>query len=119
MIRFHVSSDEGQFSTAWMDEPNRLVAVEKVTALRKEHGPAARIQIERDHTVNINRPERFRFEIFVREGTLLVQDADGIRPRQVDGLKLQSRSFQADEREQVRQELIEKFPRAVLTEVKA
>lgn len=117
MIRFHITSDEGAMVTDWMEETDRTVPTEKVAALRKEHGPEAAIRIERDHTVS-PKPELFRFDIFVREGTILVSDADGIHPRSVDGLKLQSRAFQANERETVRAELTEKFPKAVLTEVK-
>ena len=117
MIRFHVVTDGETITTAWRDETDRLAVVEAVQALRREHGQEAAISTERDHTVDIPKPKRFRYNIFVKEGVLMVKDDDGVQPREIHGVKVQSRAYLESERDEVLAELRQKFPKATFMEV--
>lgn len=114
MIRFYVNDEP---VTDWLEEGDRLVAVDQVTRLRREHGPEARIRVERDNTIQ-PRPSLFRYDIFVPEGVMMVVDDDGTRTHTLNNVTLQSRTFQATERDAVLADLQAKFPKATLTEVK-
>ena len=124
-IRFTVNGNP----TPWEPEVVRHpalgqtpTAVRRVTELRQQH-PSAAISIERRGDVR-RRPEavqRFRYLIYVKSGTMLVNDPNGVNGvsvAQLDKSTLFSRPFTENEREQVRAEIFKLFPNAQLTEVK-
>lgn len=124
-IRFRVN---GEF-TPWEPETvrNRALghtptAVQRVTELRKQH-PDAAIAIERrgDVARAHERPPMFRFTFYVREGSMLVNDPNGVNGvsiADVKGQTLFSRPFAEAEREMVRAAISQQFPQADLLEVK-
>lgn len=117
-LRFHVHDANGNLitTTEWAEELTRDVAVSMVNDLRKLWGPEAVISIERDRVIVNPKPKMFRFEIKVRSGMVEVVDGEGVHVRDVSGMTLQSRPFQAGEREKVLAEMEEKFPKAVIIE---
>ena len=120
MVRFAVTNAQGQQLelTDWLDEISPAVATSAVMSLRRHHGNDARIAVERQGIPEFGTPPTFRYDIFVKEGKMPVIDEDGTAIRTVLNTTLQSRPFQAAEREKVLAAIREQFPDAVLTEVK-
>lgn len=125
-IRFSIDGN----STPW--EPELLrhpalgqqpTAVRRVTELRRQY-PAAAISIERRGDVERRpeTPQMFRYTIYVKSGTMLVNDPNGVNGvsvAQLDKSTLFSKPFTESERDSVRAEVLKLFPNAQLTEMKA
>lgn len=117
-FRFHIA---GHDPTPWEIEHVRSgagvhTAVQKITELRRLY-PDAAITIEREGEEKTQKSPMFRYDIYVKDGLMPVQDDDGIHLRQVKG-RIQTRPFYEREREMVLTEIRERFPDAQLQEVK-
>lgn len=123
-IRFRVNDT----FTSW--EPERVrspslgqipTAVARITKLRQSY-PTAAIAVERRGDARPEKPQLFRFQIFVRSGSMLVNDRNGVNGVNITDLKnvtLLSRPFAVSERDEVRAAIYKQFPEAELTEVMA
>ena len=123
-IRFKV----GEMFTRW--EPERIrnralgqtpTAVQRITELRKAH-PDSPIMIERRGESRSVAPTLLRFQVYVPSGSMMVHDPNGVNGvsvTQLDKATLFSRSFTEAERDLVRGKILDQFPNAHLTEVKA
>lgn len=122
-IRFKVNDE----FTSWEPETVRSptlnqipTAVVRVTALRQRY-PEAAIIIERRGDKKPERPQMFRFSIYVRKGSMPVNDpqgANGVSVVDIYKQTLFSRPFTESEREAVAAAIYKQFPEAELTEVK-
>lgn len=125
-IRFTINGNP----TPWEPELVRYpemgqvpTAVRRITELRQQY-PSAAIATERRGDVR-RRPElpqRFRYSIYVKSGTMLVNDPNGVNGvsvAQLDKSTLFSKPFTEDERDHVKAEVLKLFPNAQLTEMKA
>lgn len=79
MIRYHVIVNDQTTVTDW--EPEEVVvgplssAPKRLTALRREYGPEARIRIERDVTPPREPQEMVRFVLTKKDGTVMFTNA--------------------------------------------
>lgn len=122
-IRFNVDG----LLTPWETESVRYptmgqtpTAVRRVNELRAQH-PDAAIAIERRGVETRPRAQpTFRFRIFVKEGSMPLNDplgVGGIRVTSLRNTTLFSRPFQESERDAIRAQVMEMFPKAELSEV--
>jgi len=123
MIRFHIEKGSESITTPWIEEPVKAgtaghTAVAEMIKLREQHGPEAKIRIERTTPLKDPHRQRFRYNIFVPEAWMKVIDAKGEHSVHIVNTTLQSRPFQEAEREKILTELNEKFPQGKLTEVR-
>jgi hypothetical protein len=122
-FRFHIQAGPEMVTTPWEDETVKVghgtTAGERITALRAQYGPQARISVERlgDNRVPNILP-MFRYKIYIPSGVVPVNTPEGVEFRAVKNLTLQSNPFYEPEREKVVAEIREKFPKAILTEEK-
>lgn len=96
-------------------------AVQRITELRKLH-PDAAIAIERRGDSRPEKPAMFRFSIYVRSGSMPVNDpngVNGISMAQLEKQTLFSRPFTEAERDSVRKQIYDQFPNAQLIEMRA
>jgi hypothetical protein len=97
-------------------------AARRVSELRAQH-PTAAISVERRGVET--RPKSSdmrRFQIFVKEGAMLVNDplgVNGVRMTRLENDTLLSRPFEESDRDVVRAEIMKMFPKAELSEVSA
>ena len=121
-LRLLHGTDAVEF-TDWEDEhlthrqQGGLTAAGRVQELRRKY-PDAAISIEREGRTPIPTPELFRFNVHVRSGKVLVIDEDGTHERNLTNAHLQSRPFQASERESVIAGIRAQFPDANISEVR-
>jgi hypothetical protein len=122
-IRFRVNGEPTPWETEYVR--NRALgqtptAVARITELRQCH-PTAAIAIERRGDTRPEKPPLFRFSIYVKEGTMPVNDPEGVGGVSVVSIHKQtlfSRPFTDAERDIVRARVLEQFPDAELTEVR-
>jgi hypothetical protein len=124
-IRFRVGSQV----TPWEPEAVRHrgmgqipTAVRRVSELRTRY-PWEAIAIERRGVETRPRTNVLhRFQVFVKDGSMLVNDPagiNGVKMTRLENDTLLSRPFQESEREAVRSEIMQMFPKAELVEVSA
>jgi hypothetical protein len=118
-IRFHIRDENNELleTTEWAEELHREIAPTIVKGLRDRYGPQVFISTERDRTYVAPKPKKFRLNIVVKTGKMLVSDEEGVHTRDVSGMVLQTIPFPESERERMIAEAKEKFPDAVIQEV--
>src|SRR6185436_14508157 len=101
-VRFKIEEGESIQYSDWVDESIRhreagmLTAAVEIEKLRVLY-PNARISVERDRLTPLPQPKLFRYDIFVRDGSILVVDEEGTHQRKLTNATLQSRPFQESE----------------------
>lgn len=109
-------------ATSWESETTQhghsAIAAIRANQLRTRYPDAALIIERKNNDRTPNPMELYRYQIFVRQGSIQVKDDFGEHTRVVKDSTLLSRPFYEYQRETVLAEIKERFPDAILTEVK-
>jgi hypothetical protein len=111
--------DELIVQSEWLPENHPTDAPTALAEFSKDHPDGYSYRIEhKGDSKTPNLTPLFRYNIFVRSGSVPVVDDDGMSQRQVQNATLKSRSFYEWEREKVLAEIHKMWPNAELTEEK-